>query len=303
MHYKNKENTMKNILIITLTLLAFLGCSSNNEKSDAYGNFESNETIISSEVSGKIIEINFDKSDLVSENDTLAIIDPTQLKLKRESVAVQKEILETNFVSIDTQIDVIKEEKENLLREERRAEKLLENDAIPQKQLDDLNGKIEVINKKIENVKSQKLVLKKQIKAQNIQIKTIEDLISKCYIKSPINGTVLDSFNKKGEITAAGKPLFKIADLQTLKLTAYVSGTQLTEFHLGQKVTVLVDASATDLREYSGKITFVSNQAEFTPKVVQTREQRTSLVYKIEVEVENDGSLKIGMPAEVNWEK
>ena len=294
---------MKNILIITLTLLAFLGCSSNNEKSDAYGNFESNETIISSEVSGKIIEINFDKSDLVSENDTLAIIDPTQLKLKRESVAVQKEILETNFVSIDTQIDVIKEEKENLLREERRAEKLLENDAIPQKQLDDLNGKIEVIDKKIENVKSQKLVLKKQIKAQNIQIKTIEDLISKCYIKSPINGTVLDSFNKKGEITAAGKPLFKIADLQTLKLTAYVSGTQLTEFHLGQKVTVLVDASATDLREYSGKITFVSNQAEFTPKVVQTREQRTSLVYKIEVEVENDGSLKIGMPAEVNWEK
>ena len=294
---------MKNILIMTLTLLAFLGCSSNNEKSDAYGNFESNETIISSEVSGKIIVINFDKSDMVTENDTLAIIDPTQLKLKRESVVVQKEILETNFVSIDTQIDVILEEKENLLREKRRAENLLENEAIPQKQLDDLNGNIEVINKKIENVKSQKLVLKKQIKAQNIQIKTIEDLISKCYIKSPINGTVLDSFNKKGEITAAGKPLFKIADLQTLKLTAYVSGTQLTEFRLGQNVTVLVDASATDLREYPGRITFISDQAEFTPKIVQTREQRTSLVYKIEVEVENDGSLKIGMPAEVNWAK
>ena len=293
---------MKKIMLILFVITIF-GCKSNIKRSDAYGNFESDETILSSEIGGKIVSMNYSESDEISKGAVLAIIDTTQLFLQIQNMKTQQEILKTNFLTIDTQIEVLKKQKDNLIREKIRSENLIKERAIPQKLLDEIIGNIDVIEKQMENVKSKKNTIDKQILAQNIQIKSIQDKINRCYISSPIKATILESYHKEGEIVPMGSPLFKIANMKNLTLSAYVSGSQLSEFQLGQIVKVMIDKSENEVKELSGKITHVSSQAEFTPKIVQTREQRTSLVYKIKVSVKNEGSLKIGMPAEVVWKK
>jgi len=291
---------MKRITIILLLAL-ILGCKSNTNRSDAYGNFEAEESLISAETGGKIILMNRSKGDLVNIGDVLAIIDTTQLHLQKQSLLSQQETILSQKNGIETQVDILLAERENLVRDQERYQNLLDTKAIPQKQKDDIDGIINVMDKKIANIRSQTITLDKNLQTQQIQLQISNDKLYRCYITAPISGTILENYHELGEFVSVGKPLFKIAKIDELILNAYVSETQLSEFSLGQSVSVFTDKADNQLTKHPGKIIYVSPQAEFTPKIVQTSDQRTSLVYRIEISVVNDGSLKIGMPGEVRW--
>jgi HlyD family secretion protein len=180
-------------------------------------------------------------------------------------------------------------------------EKLLNDGAATQKQLDDINGALLLIDKQIESLQTQKQVIRNEAGAYDVQIEQVNEQIRKCYLRNPLAGTVLTKYAEANELVSPGKPVYKIADLTRLELKVYISGDQLTSVKLGQVVEVLVDNDKTTNRSLKGTISWISGQAEFTPKIVQTKEERVNLVYAMKVLVDNDGSLKIGMPGEVNF--
>lgn len=293
-----------NYLYIALLSMVSMACSSNEDLSDAYGNFEAVEVLVSSEVNGKLISLKVEEGQEVKRGELLAIVDTTQLYLKKQQLIASIAAIKSKMVDIKPQIDVLLEQKRNLNREVERVKKLKEDGAATQKQLDDLQGEMTVVDSKI-------LATKTQLNTQNsgllseivpleMQIKQINDQLNKSYIRSMQKGTVLTTYTEEGEVTAMGKPLLKLADLSSLELRAYVSGGQLSQFKVGQAVKVLVD-NGDDTKAYEGKVSWVSAKAEFTPKIVQTKEERVNLVYALKVKVPNDGSLKIGMPGEVQF--
>jgi HlyD family secretion protein len=191
------------------------------------------------------------------------------------------------------------------LREKKRLENLFKDGAATQKQLDDVNGQLAVLESNIIATKTglntANTGLLSELKPLRAQLKSVEDKIEKCQVKSPIDATVLVKYIMNGEFAVPGKPLFKIADVKNIYLRAYISGGQLAEAKLGRDVEVLVDKGGNDYYEYTGKITWVSPKAEFTPKIVQTKEQRVNMVYAVKVLVKNDGRIKIGMPGELKF--
>ena len=179
-----------------------------------------------------------------------------------------------------------------------RIKNLIKENAGTQQQLDDINGKIDVINQQIKSIEIQNAPVVNELKSIDVQISQLEDQLQKSLIKNPIEGTVLVKYAEPNEITSYGKPLYKIADLSTMQLKVYISEKQLASIKIGQKVTVKIDSN-NDLKNYDGTISWISSEAEFTPKIIQTKEERVNLVYAVKVDVKNDGSLKIGMPAEM----
>lgn len=292
---------MKKIAILAIVISLLFACDKKDSISDAYGNFTAKEIIISAETNGKIMEISKNKGEEVTQGFQLAMLDTTQLSLQKKSLNFQTETILSQKQEIESQIEVLTSERENLLTEQKRIDKLLRDKAIPQKSKDDIDGKMVVMNKRIKSVRDKVSTLNKQLEAQKVQIEIITDKIERCKIKAPISAVILDNYHEIGEFVTVGRPLFKLAKTDKIILSAYVSGSQLSQIKLGQKVEVLTDAENGKIRTAEGKIVFIASKAEFTPKIVQTREQRTSLVYNIEVEIENDGSYKIGMPGEVKW--
>lgn len=298
---------MRNTTLITALILLLTSCESDVGMVDAYGNFEAMETMISSEVTGKAILLNVSEGDEVKRGQTIGVIDTTQLYLKKQQLILTVAAVKAKMISVKPQIDVLLEQKQNLSRELTRFEQLKKDGAATQKQLDDLHGEMTVVDSKILATKtqlnSQNAGIYSEIAPLEAQIDQINDMLLKSSIKSPSNGTVLTQFIEEGELVVVGRPILKLADLSTLQLKAYVSGNQLDQFKLGSSVKVNVDSSNDKLKEYNGKVVWVASKAEFTPKIVQTREERTNLVYAIKVEVVNDGFLKIGMPGEVVFNK
>ena len=180
----------------------------------------------------------------------------------------------------------------------KRIENLLNENAATQKQLDDINGQIDVINQQIRSVEIQNSPVVNELKSIDVQLKQVEDQLQKSIITNPVNGTVLVKYTEPNEITSFGKPLYKIADLSTMQLRVYMSETQLSSIKIGQEVTVKIDANET-MKNYTGTISWIASEAEFTPKIIQTKEERVNLVYAVKIDVKNDESLKIGMPAEM----
>ncbi len=203
------------------------------------------------------------------------------------------------------QVNVLQEQKENLVREKRRLENLFSDHAATQKQLDDINGEIQVVDSRMLATHSQMSTSNQgtlsEIAPMEMQVAQINDQLKKSYVTSPIDGVVLSKYAERGEFVSTGKPLFKVADLKTMELRVYVSGDQLADLQLGQIVEVLIDKDKKTNRVLQGKISWVSSQAEFTPKIIQTKEERVNLVYALKVATLNDGTLKIGMPGEVNF--
>ena len=290
---------MKNILIIITVLMFLGGCSNNKQKSDAYGNFEATETIVSSESSGKLNEFNVEEGMLIEAGETVGYIDTNQLYLKKNQLAQQKNTTRTKFKNVSAQVSVLQEQKRVALREKERIERLLKDEAATGKQLDDINGSIDVINRQINSIEMQNTTTNEELKGLDVQIAQVVDQLQKSSITNPVKGTVILKLAEQGEIVSFGKPLYKIADISTMELRAYVSGAQLTEIKLGQKVKVLIDDGAKGYKTLEGEISWISSKAEFTPKIVQTKEERVNLVYAFKVRVVNDGSIKIGMPGEV----
>jgi HlyD family secretion protein len=291
---------MKNLLIlVSVSILLISGCSNDKQKSDAYGNFEAVETIVSSESSGKLYELNVEEGQLIEANKIVGYIDTSQLYLKKLQLAQQKNTTRTKFKNVSAQISVLQEQKRVAIREKERVERLIKDNAATGKQLDDINGSIDVINKQISSIDIQNSTTNEELKGYDVQIQQVVDQLEKSNITNPVKGTVIMKFAEQGEIVNFGKPLYKIADISIMELRVYVSGAQLPEIKLGQKVKVLIDDGKAGYKTLEGEISWISSKAEFTPKIIQTKEERVNLVYAVKVKVANDGTLKIGMPGEI----
>jgi HlyD family secretion protein len=284
---------------VTLFLTVLLmGCKTNNFQADAYGNFEAIEVIVSAESQGRILQFDALEGERLKKDIPVIIVDTIQLALKKKQLLTAMHTIRSKVQTLDAQIGVSEVQLNNLQREEARVEKLYEGGAATAKQRDDIRGQTDLLKAQIKAVESQKSALFAERKSLEVQIEQVEDQINRSRVKSPINGILLTKIKEAGEIAVPGQPLFKVANLDSLYLRAYISGDQLSEVTTGQKLTVRYD-SPSGLEETQGVVGWISSQAEFTPKIIQTKEERIHMVYAIKVLVPNPGELKIGMPGEV----
>jgi HlyD family secretion protein len=294
---------------IKFTLAAFglitFACSNGDSDYDATGVFEATETIVSAEASGKLTTFHLEEGQALKAGARVGTIDSTQLHLTRLQLRENQRAVQAGKPDVRTQIEATKREIENAKVEKRRIENLVQGQVASQKQLDDIDTKIAVLEARLAAQKNSLNVTTSTIDEQSntidVQLLSIEDQLAKCVITNPVNGTVLVKYAMANEVAVPGKALYKIADLSTLTLRAYVSGSQLPQFKLGQQVQVQVDADNDSYKAYAGKITWVSDKAEFTPKTIQTKDERANLVYAIKIAVPNDGYLKLGMYGEVKF--
>jgi len=294
--------TNKIIFGLLLATSILVSCNKNNDKADGYGNFEAVETTISAESNGKLLQFIIEEGQTIKKGSIVGYIDTIQLALKKEQLIVSKNVIASKSRGVLSQISVLKSQLKTANITRNRTKNLIKANAGTQKQLDDINGKINVIHQQIRSVEIQNAPIVNELKSIDVQILQIEDQLQKSKITNPINGTVLIKYVEPNEITFFGKPLYKIADLSTMELRVYISEPQLAAIKIGQEVTVKIDAGE-DMKNYSGIITWIASEAEFTPKIIQTKEERVNLVYAVKINVKNDGSLKIGMPAEMWIEK
>jgi HlyD family secretion protein len=290
---------MKYHYLILILAISIIGCQKETKKSDAFGNFETEPVIVSAESAGKILFFNVEEGEKVEMNTVSAIIDTVQIKLQLLQIDAKKAAVKSREQTTQSQIEVLKEQKKNLEINKSRVSKMKKDGAATQKQLDDITGQISVIEKQILSAKTQFTAIRKEIEVLNAQAEMMVDQLKRCSIKPPARGTILETYAKQGELTAPGKPLYKMANLDELTLKVYVSGAQLSNIKIGKTVEVLIDKNGRENQSLSGIITWISSEAEFTPKIIQTKKERVKLVYAVKITVKNDGSLKIGMPGEV----
>jgi len=297
----------KRLLNIAFILAAafLIGCSNGNGDFDATGTFESEEIIVSSEATGKLIKFDIEEGYEIKQNQIVGIVDTTQLHLKKKQLLSSITAVLSKQPDISAQLAALQQQIETAEIEKKRIENLVKLDAATTKQLDDINSQLEVLNKQYTAAKSSLTITKQGLQSETLpliaQVEQIEDQLKKSYITNPIDGTVLARYAKQDEITSNGKALYKIANLSEMTLRAYVDGDQLGQIKLGQKVKVYVDKGEGEQKEMSGEIYWVSSKAEFTPKTIQTKDERANLVYAIKVRVMNDDYLKIGMYGEVKF--
>jgi len=288
-------------ITIAIGLILLTGCDSNNDKSDAYGNFESREVIVSAQSQGEILSMNLQEGETLQAGKRVGWIDTSLLAVKREQLQTQKSSLNAKLDNIEAQAAVQKEQIESLITEKQRIERLLEEDAATDQQFDDIQGKLNVARKRLESINTQKKSVFSEMHVLEKQIKEVNTQMDKCKIKNPIKGTVLEKYLEPSEIAAPGKAIYKIADLSEMILRVYISGAQLPHVKIGQEVEVLIDKNEEENQKLKGTVSWISPEAEFTPKIIQTKEERVDLVYAVKVRVQNDGRIKIGMPGEVNF--
>jgi HlyD family secretion protein len=290
----------KSIIIAALFISA---CAGKENLYDASGTFEAVETIISAEATGVIKSFSIEEGQELKENQAIGYIDSTQLYLKKKQLEAQINAVLSKRPDVGTQIAAFQEQLRQAEHEQKRVTNLLKADAATQKQLDDANAQIAIIKKQIAAQESSLAITSKSISEERspltIQIAQLNDQLAKCKIVNEVNGTVLTKYAEANEMTSNGKALYKIADLSSIILRAYVTGDQLPSIKLDQQVTVLVDAANDTYKEYSGTIQWISSKAEFTPKTIQTKDERANLVYAVKIKVKNDGLIKIGMYGEV----
>lgn len=289
---------MKKTLLFLATILLVLSCKKNNNKADAYGNFEATEIIVSSESNGKIEFLNVEEGTQIKKGAVVGLIDTLQLYFTKEQLKASIETVQSKSAAVLSEIGVLNEQLKTTKMEQNRIKNMFAENAATKRQVDEIEGKVKVIEKQMSSVQTQNAPILNEIKSIKVQIEKLDDQIKKSTIINPLEGTVLTKYAEPSEITSFGKPLYKIANLNEMEVRVYFTETQLAQLKIGQKVWVAVD-DAQEAKTYEGTITWISAQAEFTPKVIQTKEERANLVYAVKVAVKNDGSIKIGMPAEV----
>lgn len=283
---------------LSILAMSVFSCSNSNGKADGYGNFEATEITVSAENNGKLLQFQVEEGNLLKKDQFVGYIDTIPLSLKKDQLMVSKDVIASKSKGVLSQISVLQAKLKTANTNKTRIENLIKDHAGTQKQLDDINGEIDVIKNQITSIEIQNAPVVNELKNIDVQLQQLDDQIQKSKITNPIEGTVLTKYAEPNEVTAFGKPLYKIADLSTMELRVYVSETQLANIKIGQKVTVKIDAEKT-MKSYDGTISWIASEAEFTPKIIQTKEERVALVYAVKVNVKNDGSLKIGMPAEM----
>ena len=322
---------MKRTYYTLFFIIALSACQGGDADFDASGVFEADEVIISSEATGKILKLDIEEGTALKAGQVIGNVDCKNLSLQKAQVAAsigalgqktndalpQTQILREQLITQQRQIATQREQLRILERERKRLENLVKAEAVPSKQLDDAEGQIDILKKQIETTESQVAVLQQQIKSQQQQVSIqnrgvlserkpleeriaqFDDQLQRCNITNPMEGTVLVKYAATDEMTAAGKALYKNANLSTLTLRAYITGDQLPKVKLNQPVKVFVDNGKDTYKEMSGTVTWIAAKAEFTPKTIQTKDERANLVYAAKIKVKNDGYLKIGMYGEV----
>ncbi len=284
-----------------LVLINLVACNTKNDKADGYGNFEATEVTISAEANGKINYLNIEEGITLAPNTQVGLIDTTQLYLSKQQLVASKKTIASKSENVLSQKAVVLEQLKTTLIEQKRIQNMFAENAATQRQVDEINGKVNVLKEQIKSTTTQDAPINNEVKSIDVQIKKINDQIEKSKIYNPVNGTVLAKYSEANEVTSFGKPLYKIANLTEMTLRVYISEKQLSQVKVGQKVTVKIDTE-TAMKSYPGTISWIASNAEFTPKIIQTKEERANLVYAVKVKVKNDGGLKIGMPAEM-WIK
>ncbi len=301
--------TMKRIptLIMAVAFSAiFSSCNSNNSKFDASGIFEAEEVIISAEGTGSLKQFNLEEGQALQSGELIGYIDTVQLSLRRKQLEAQINAMQSKKPSVNTQLAALQEQLKTAEKEQKRISNLAKADAATLKQLDDINGQVEVIKKQLDAQKSTLEIatdgIDKDVLPMKAQIDQLNDLIEKCKVVNPIKGTVLTKYAEANEMAVQGKPLYKIADLTKIVLRVYITGNQLALIRLNQKVKVLTDDGKGEYNEAEGVVSWINDKAEFTPKTIQTKDERANTVYACKVKVANRGMYKIGMYGEIKFQ-
>lgn len=295
---------MKSGFVLFIITITAFSCSQTEDSFFATGTFEAKEIIVSTGIGGKIIQLNVEEGNMLEANKVVGYIDTTQLYLKKLQLRAQINAVLSKQPDINSQLAALQEQIKTANTEKIRIENLLIAGVATQKQADDINAQIKVLQKQLE---AQQKALEitsssiyNEVNPLTYQIAQIDDQLINSQILNPIDGTVLTKYAEQGEFTAPGKAIYKIADVRNMTLRAYISGSQLNSIKQGQTVKINVDGEAGEMHTIDGTIYWISDKAEFTPKTIQTKEERANLVYAIKIRVVNDGSLKIGMYGEVN---
>lgn len=303
--------------LLSCLLLICFSCNSNKNAFDASGTFEADEVIVSSQLGGQLLSFNVDEGDTLSKDEVVGKIDSTDVELQKQQVQATIQSLQEKTTNVEPQIKMFQDQLavqqtqlDHAAKDQQRFQNLVAEGAATQKQLDDITAQVNELKKQMLVTQQQINVQRSNVGTQNSTVLSekkplqkqeaqLQQQLSKANIVNPINGTVLTKYAEQGEVTAPGKALYKIADLSYLNLRAYITGAQLSTVKLNQQVKVFIDSGAKNYRKYTGVIIWISDKAEFTPKTIQTKDERANLVYAIKVRVKNDGYLKIGMYGEV----
>ena len=325
--------TMKR-MILPLAALLLTACGDKNNHNEATGTFEATEVTVSAKSSGELQVFAISEGQEIEQGKEVGHIDSYPLQLKKDQLATTRSQLDANKrqlaatrqatnskqLDLEMQVATIRQQIANAQRERQRFTELVNDGAVPRKQLDDINYQIKVLEKQLaaarEQIKSNNASLAQQssgigaqmdgIDAQQasltVQQAQLDDQIANTLVKAPITGTVLEKYAEQGEFVSTGKPLFKMADVREMTLRAYVTSAQLEKVKVGQAVKVTADYGGDRSQTYDGVVTWISSQSEFTPKTIVTDDERADLVYAVKVRVKNDGHIKMGMYGTVSFE-
>ena len=290
---------------LLLFFILLFSCKSKDNNYDASGYFEAVETIVSAQANGQILSLNVNEGQELAAGQQVGQIDSTQIYLTLQQVQSQRGAVLSRKPDIGSQTAVLKEQISTAKRELARVERLAAGNAATQKQMDDARSAVTVLQKQLDaqqtSLSNTSSSINKEGNPLEVQMSLLKDQINKTHIINPVNGTVLVKYVEQNEMAAIGKPLYKIADLSEIVLRAYITNAQLANLKLGQKVTVLVDKGKDKNAEYQGNVEWISSKAEFTPKTIQTKDERSNEVYAIKIRVKNDGFLKIGMYGDLKF--
>ncbi len=288
-------------IFIALSIMTFIltACNKNEDLSDGYGNFDADaEVIVSAQATGEILSFHINEGDYLKNGEIIGQIDTVDLHLKKLVLIRQKNAIAATLKDIKATIEVQQQQLEINKINQRRIQNLYKDQAATQKQLDDINGLVDLNKKQISATRAKRDGIISKMQSVDAQIAQVNEAIQKCSVKNPVEGTVLVKYAQKGELATPGKPLYKIANLKTLELKAYISGSDLNRLKIGSTVKVFYDKNKKENYSIPGTVSWISSHAEFTPKTIQTKEERVNLVYAVKIIVDNDGSIKIGMPGE-----
>lgn len=294
---------LKQWILIASGLLLVVSCS-NGDESDAFGQFEAEEILISAETNGRLVQFDVEEGDKLLQGEQVGVVDTTSLHLQKVELEAAVESIQSNTDKLDAQKRVLQSQLETAQKELDRIQALRQDQAATQQQLESAEGRVSTLQRQIEAIEVDKQSVTKERTRTEARIAQINHQIEQAAILNPINGTVLSTFAEEHELVSMGRPLYRIANLDEMILRVYISGAQLGNVQLGQTVEVLFDENETENYQVSGQVSWIASEAEFTPRMIQTKEERVTQVYAVKVHVDNpEGRIKIGMPGEIRFEE
>ena len=298
-------NKPLSLFFAILFIFGIFSCKKNKRDADAYGVFGATEITVSSESNGKVLRFNVEEGKTYQQGEEVGCIDTVQIYLQIKQLEASIAAAMARRPDLPTQVQTLYKQLETLNKEKNRLATLVAANAASSIELDKIVAQIDVTNSQIAATESNLTITNKaimeEVEAMRFQKLQLQDALTKCHLKSPISGTVLKKYIEANELAFQGKPLFKIADLTNMFIKVYITEDMLSAVYLEQPVEIHIDMPDNEEKTIDGVVSWISSKAEFTPKMIQTKNERKNLVYAVKVSFENDGSAKIGMPGDVKF--